>query len=424
VNETLREGGRTGSAGGGHARLRSALVVAEIAIALVLVTAAGLLLRSFEKMRAVNPGFRPDHTLTAGYSLPYKQYATQAAVDAFNHELLRRLQQLPGVQSAALAPYLPASGFNSNTAYIAEGGVAPKGGALTLATPINVVGDYFHAMGIPLLRGRYLNEHDTAKSQLVVVVNQKLAQEEWPGQDPIGKRIRIGMQETNTPWLTVVGEVADIKEGSLDTRDKQQFYQTVEQFEPSIGPLGSPGDVNGNAGYIAVRTAIPPEQMANSVRGVVRAMDAQLPLTHVQTMEHVVAESEAPRRFNTALITAFAAVAVLLAILGVYSVIAFSVALRSQEIAIRMALGSQRSGILGLVVASGGKLALLGCVIGLVGAVAASRLLRSFLFAVSPFDPVTLVIAAVFVLALVLAASLLPARRAASIDPMRALRAV
>ena len=423
VNETLREGGRSGLAGGGHAHLRSALVITEIAIALVLVTASGLLLRSFEKMRDVNPGFRAGHTLTAAYSLPQKQYATQAAVDEFNRDLLRGLRQLPGVQSAGLTPFLPAAGFNSNTAYLAEGGVAPKNGSFSLATPMNVVGDYFQAMGIPLLRGRLLNEHDTATSQLVVVVNKKLAQDAWPGQDPIGRRIRIGTQEMRTPWLTVVGEVADVKEGSFDKPDKEQFYQNVDQFVPSLGALASPGDLTGNGGYLAVRTSGPPELMANGIRGVVHALDPQLPLTHIESMEHVVAESEAPRRFNTGLISAFAAVAVLLAILGVYSVIAFSVALRSQEIAIRMALGSQRAGILGLVVASGGKLAAIGCVIGLAGGLAASRMLRSFLFAVSPFDPVTLVIAAVLVLALALAASLLPARRAATIDPMRALRA-
>ncbi|HZU28296.1 MAG TPA: ABC transporter permease [Bryobacteraceae bacterium] len=423
VNETLREGGRSGLAGGGHAHLRSALVITEIAIALVLVTASGLLLRSFEKMRDVNPGFRAGHTLTAAYSLPQKQYATQAAVDEFNRDLLRGLRQLPGVQSAGLTPFLPAAGFNSNTAYLAEGGVAPKNGSFSLATPMNVVGDYFQAMGIPLLRGRLLNEHDTATSQLVVVVNKKLAQDAWPGQDPIGRRIRIGTQEMRTPWLTVVGEVADVKEGSFDKPDKEQFYQNVDQFVPSLGALASPGDLTGNGGYLAVRTSGPPELMANGIRGVVHALDPQLPLTHIESMEHVVAESEAPRRFNTGLISAFAAVAVLLAILGVYSVIAFSVALRSQEIAIRMALGSQRAGILGLVVASGGKLAAIGCVIGLAGGLAASRMLRSFLFAVSPFDPLTLVIAAVLVLALALAASLLPARRAATIDPMRALRA-
>ena len=245
----------------------------------------------------------------------------------------------------------------------------------------------------------------------------------WPGEIPLGKRMRIGMKETQTPWLTVVGEVGDVKQGSPDGPDKAQFYQPVQQVEASIGVLGSPTDVNGNYGYIALRTAVPPETMANAVRAVVRAIDPQLPLTQVQSMEQVISDSEGPRRFNTTLITSFAAAAILLAILGIYSVIAFSVASRSQEIAIRMALGSQRVGILGMVLASGGKLALAGCLIGVVAAVGVSSLVRSLLFGVGPFDPLTLVSAAFVVLLLALVASLLPARRAASIDPMRALRA-
>jgi ABC-type antimicrobial peptide transport system permease subunit len=189
-----------------------------------------------------------------------------------------------------------------------------------------------------------------------------------------------------------------------------------------VGSLGSPTDLNGNGGFIAIRTAMPPEGLENALRATVRAMDPQLPLYPVQTMEHAISDSEAPRRFNTALISSFAAAALLLAILGIYSVIAFSVALRVQEMAIRMALGSQRAGIVSLVMISGAKLALIGCAIGLAGSIAASRLLSSFLFGVSALDPLVLSVAAVFVLLLALLASLLPAQRAAGIDPMQALR--
>ncbi|HET9305745.1 MAG TPA: ABC transporter permease [Candidatus Sulfotelmatobacter sp.] len=423
VNEALKEGGRTGTAGGGHARLRSALVVGEIAIALALLVASGLLMRSFEKMRAVDLGFRPDHVLTASYSLPQNQYATQAAVDEFNHELIRRLRQFAGVKFAGLTSFLPASGGNSNTVFDAEGYVAPKGAGMNLATQVSVEGDYLQSIGVPLLSGRYFTSADTGDTQLVAIVNHKLAEHCWPGSDPVGKRLRLGLQETKIPWLTVVGEVADVKEASPDVPSKQQYYLPVEQYEKSIGPFGSPTDLNGNGGYIAIRTATEPEQVANALRATVRSMDPQLPLSQVQTMEHAVSDSEAPRRFNTALISLFALAAVLLAVLGVYSVIAFSAALRTQEMAIRIALGSQRSGILGLVFRSAAKLALAGCAVGLLGAVVASRLLRSFLFGVSPFDPAVLALAAVFVLMLALAASLLPARRAASIDPMKALRA-
>jgi putative ABC transport system permease protein len=423
VNDALKEGGRTGSSGGGHARLRSALVVTEIAVALVLLASSGLLLRSFEKMRQVDLGFQPDHTLAAAYNLPRKQYATQASVDEFDRELLRRLQQLPGVKSVGLTSFLPASGSNSNSAFVAEGYVPPKDGALDLATTVQVGGDYFRAMGIPLLHGRLFTSDDKEGAQLAVIVNKYLAEKSWPGQDPIGKRLRLGTQTMNTPWATVVGEVANVKESSPDQPIKQQYYMTIDQGEAMAGSLASPTDLNGNGGYIALRTAMPPEQMQNSLLAAVRSIDPQLPLTQVQTMEHTISDSEAPRRFNTALIASFAAIAVLLAILGIYSVIAFSVALRVQEMAIRMALGSQRSGIVRLVVVSGAKLAAIGCAIGLVGAFAASHLLRSFLFGVSAFDPLVMTLAAVSLLLLALAASLLPARRAASVDLTQTLRA-
>jgi predicted permease len=423
VNETLKEGGRTGTPGSGHARLRSALVIGEIAIALVLLVASGLLLRSFEKMRAVDLGFRPDHILAASYSLPRKQYATQASVNEFNDELIRRLQQVPGVASAGITSFLPASGNNSNITFVAEGYVAPKGANMNLATWAIVHGDYLQVMGIPLLSGRFFTPADTENAQLVTIVNHKLAEHYWPGSDPIGKRLRLGTPETQTPWLTIVGEVADIKEASPDVAAKEQYYEPVEQFEKSIGALATPTDLNGNVGFITARTAMPPEHMENALRATVRSMDPQLALDQVQSMERAVFESEGPRRFNTALISAFALAAVLLAALGIYSVIAFSAALRAQEMAIRVALGSQRSKILRLVFTSAAKLAIAGCGIGLIGAVAASHLLQSFLFGVSPFDPLVLALAAIAVLLLALAASLLPAQRAASIDPMKALRA-
>jgi predicted permease len=423
VNDTLKEGGRTGTAGGGHARLRSALVIGEIAIALVLLSASGLLLRSFEKMRAVDLGFRPDHVLVANYSLPHQQYATQAAVDQFNDELIRHVRQLPGVKSVGLTSFLPTGGSRSNNAFIAEGYVPPQGAGLNLATPMLVEGDYLQAMGIPLLSGRLFTPADNENSQLVALVNHTLAAHYWPGGNAIGKRLRVGLEETPTPWITIVGVVADVKEYSPDTPAKEQYYEPVDQFEKSLGPVGSPADLNGDGGYVALRTVLEPDQMENLLRGAVRSIDSNLPLTQVQSMERTVSESEAPRRFNTVLISTFAIAAGLLAALGIYSVIAFSAALREQEMAIRMALGSQRSGILSLVFTSAVKLALAGCALGLLGAAAASHLLRSLVFEMSPFDPLVLSLAAAFVLMLALVASLLPARRAASIDPMKALRA-
>jgi predicted permease len=422
VNGTLKEGGRSGSAGGGHARLRSTLVVAEIAVALVLLTASGLLLRSFEKMRSVDLGFRPQHVTTAAYSLPQKQYPTQAAVDTFNKELLRRLRELPGAQSAGLTTFLPASNNNNSQAFVPEGYLPPKGAGMNLATAAQTIGDYLPAMGIPLLGGRFFTDADKAGVQSVVIVNRKLAQHFWPNQDPIGKRLRIGTPEMKTPWMVIVGEVADIKLAAPDEPTREEYYLPVDQLEGDFGSLASPGDLNGNGGYIVLRSTFAPEQMENALRAAVRAIDPQLALTQVQTMEQAVSQTEAPRRFNTVLISSFALAAVLLAVLGIYSVIAFSVASRIQEMAIRMALGSQRFGIIRLILISGAKLAAIGCLLGLVGAVVDSALLRSLLFGVSPFDPVVLTLAAVAVLLLAVGASAPPALRAASTDPMEALR--
>jgi putative ABC transport system permease protein len=420
VNTNLKEGGRTGSAGGGHARLRSTLVVAEIAIALVLLTASGLLLRSFDKMRAVDLGFSPQHVTTAAYSLPQLQYSKQPQVNTFNRELLLRLRQLPGVESVGLTSMLPSQGVNNNQTFVVDG--YTPGAKMNLATVSQVEGNFFPAMGVRLLRGRTFTEADHAGTQLVLIVNHKFAQRYWPNQDPIGKRLRIGTPQMQTPWLTVVGEVSDTQLMSPDNPATEQYYMPVDQVEEAIGSLAAPDDLNGNGGYIVLRSALPPEQMESALRATVRSIDPLLPLTQVQTMEQVVSDSEASRRFNTVLISSFAFAAVLLAVLGIYSVIAFSVASRVQEMAIRMTLGSQRSAIVGLVIQSGAKLAVIGCVIGLAGAAAASGLLKSMLFGVSPFDPLVLALAAIGVLLLTVVASMLPAFRAASIDPMQALR--
>jgi len=422
VNANLKEGGRSGSEGGGHARLRSTLVVAEVAIALVLLTASCLLLRSFEKMRAVDLGFRPEHVTTASYGLPQRQYEKQSQIDTFNRQLLQRLNQLPGVTAAALTSLLPAGGNNNNQTFVVEGYTPPKGADMNLATSSQVIGNFFPAMGVPLMRGRFLTETDRHGSQLVLIVNHQLAQHFWPGQDPIGKRMRIGTSQMQTPWMTVVGEVADVKLSSPDEPSKEQYYLPVDQVEDDAGALASPTDLSGNGGYIVLRSALPPENMENALRRTVREIDPLLPLTQVQTMEQAVSESEAPRRFNTVLIGSFALAAVLLAVLGIYSVIAFSVASRVQEMAIRMALGSQRRAIIRLVMQTGAKLAAIGCIIGLAGTAAASGLLRSLLFGVSPLDPLALLLAALAVLLLALAASALPALRAASVNPMQVLR--
>lgn len=422
INEGLKEGGRTGSAGGGHARLRSALVIAEVAVALVLLVASGLLLRSFEKLREVNLGVRTDHTLSAGYSLPRREYPNQAAVDAFDRTLLSKLQELPGVQAVGITSLLPASGQSGSNSFIPEGYVPPKGAGMNISWTSQVVGDYLTAAGIPILRGRNFTDTDRAGSPFVVIVNRTLAERYWPGQDPIGKRLHWGLKETPLPWLTVVGEIEDVKQSGADAGVQDQVYQPAGQFAPSLGQFAPEGMLMGDSGSILIHAALPPEQMEDALRATVRGIDARLPLTQVESMEKVVDEGQAPRRFNTVLISAFAAAAVLLALLGIYSVIAFSAALRTQEMAIRLALGAQRSNVMQMVLASGAKLGLAGCAIGAVAAFFATRLLRSMLFQVDPLDPTVLALSAVAIFLLAVAASVIPARRVARVEPVEALR--
>jgi putative ABC transport system permease protein len=422
VNEALKEGGRTGTAGGGHARLRSALVVAELAVALVLLTASGLLLRSFEKMRSVGLGFQTDHTLTAAYNLPRQQYSTQPAIDGFNLAMRSRLEQLPGVQAVGVTSMLPAADVEFRGTFTPEGYVPPKGAGLNLAWIPQVMGNYFQAQGIPIIRGRDFTAADREDAPLVVIVNRTLAEHYWPGQDPIGKRLHRGPKEADLPWLTIVGEIGDVKDLAADAPTEEQFYIPASQAKADAGSFAPPGMLTGRGGSIVVRGQLPPEQMANSLLAVVHSLDPQLPLTQVESMDRVVSEGQAPRRFNTALISAFAGAAILLALLGIYSVIAFSTALRTQEMAIRLALGSQRSSILRMILVSGVKLGLAGCAIGAIAAISAARLLRSLLFQVDALDPIVLVLAVVSILVLALAASVIPARRAASVEPMEALR--
>jgi predicted permease len=422
VNENLKEGGRTGSSGPSHGRLRSALVVTEIAVALILLTAAGALLRSFQKMRDVNPGFRADHALVAGYSLPKQLYGTQSAVDSFNRTLLERLQALPGTTAAGLTNVIPASGFQGGGGFVLDESAHDQSAKLRVAPWAVTVGDYFRAMGIPLVSGRYLTSADKEDTPLVVVVNQALARHYWPNGDAVGKRLRVGTQEAKTPWATIVGIVADTKLNSPDTPDQEQIYSPAQQYRAALGDFAPPGSVFGNGGYITLRSALPPEQMTNSLRSTVASLDPQLALQQIQTMDQQLSSSEAPRRFNTSIISAFALGALLLATIGVYAVIAFSVSMRSQEMAIRMALGSRRGEIVRLVLTSGAKLAAIGCAAGLIGALAISRLLGSLLFNVSATDPLILTGSIATMIVLSLVACAIPAQRAASANPVDALR--
>jgi putative ABC transport system permease protein len=279
-------------------------------------------------------------------------------------------------------------------------------------------------MSIPLIDGRYFTMNDRSKAPLVVIVNQSMAGHCWPGQRAIGKRMHVGNPRKGYPWATVVGVVADTKLGSRDEPSDDQWYTPAQQPATLYGSSYAGNLTSPAGGYITLRSALPPEQMTQTLRAAIAEIDPLLALQQVQPMDDVISNVEAPRRFNTDLITAFALGALMLAITGIYAVVAFSVSLRTQEIAVRMALGSQRGGIARLVLLSSAKLALLGCGIGVLGSVAVSRLVSSFLFEVSATDPVIYIAGFLVMMLLALLASALPALRAASADPVEALRAI
>jgi len=417
--ESLKEGAQTGSGSASHTWLRSALVVSEVAIALMLLTVSGVFLRSLQKMQAVDPGFRADHALIAGYQLPLAQYPTPASVSSFNRAVVEQLSSKPGVIAVSISNAVAASDFSPQSAFTVEG-VSADQWKLKFAAFTSVYGDYFGAMGIPLLEGRTFTMHDDSNAPLVIVVNQSMAKDCWPGQSAIGQRMHVGNPGKGLPWATVVGVVADTKM-PRDVPSIDQWYTPMDQPATLYGS-GTPGNLSGPpSGYITIRSSLDPEHMVRTMRSTITEIDPLLALREVRSVTEAVSAIEAPRHFNTDLITAFALGALLLAITGIYGVMAFSVAQRAQEIAIRMTLGAQRAAIAKLVLASAAKLALFGCGLGVLGSLAVSRLLSAFLFGVSPTDPLVYTVCVSIMMTTALLASTLPAASAASADPMDAL---
>lgn len=400
--------------------LRSSLVIAEIAIATILLTASLAFLRSYQEMLAVDPGFRPDHVLIAGYRLPAQQYATESSVATFNREVVSRLAAQPATVAVGLANTLPDTGGGGLGGFTIEGVPITKW-KLRFAPFIETYGDYFRALGIPLIAGRRFSPRDRSDAPLVCIIDQSMAKEEWPGQNPIGKRLHIGNPKRTLPWATVVGVVPDVRTDSPDRPAGEQWYFPLEQ--PAImDGSGATGMLDLSNAWIALRSTLPPEQMIHTLRSVVAGIDPQLALDPVQPMADAVSDVEAPRRFNTGLITAFTLAALLLAAMGIYAIIAFSVSQRTKEIAVRLALGAQRSNVARLVLRSGTKIAVVGCALGVLGSLAVCRLVGAFLFGVSATNPIVYAAGVCLMLALALLASMLPALRAATTNPARALR--
>ncbi len=407
---SLQESGRGNSQGPEHQRLRAAFVIVEVALSVMLLIGAGLLVRSFQRLLSTNPGFRPEHVLTASIDLPPTvSYSQNEKVASFYKQLMEKLRQTPGMAAAGGSTDLPLLGGWTH-AFTVEGDQPAPGPQLSLGHHSVIYGDYLQTMGIPLLRGRYFTERDGPKSTQVLIVSESLAQQYWPGQDPLGKRLKWGPPESTDPWLTVVGVVGDVKQGPLETAVNPHTYEPYAQ-------LGAPLSLR-----VAVRGQADPGGLAAEIRAAVRDLDPQLALGNVRTMDEVISQSTASRRFSLVLVGSFAALALVLAAIGIYAVLAYSVVRRTHEIGVRMAMGARSGDVLRLVLGQGQRVTAIGIVFGVAGALVLTRFLQSLLYEVQPTDPPTFVVVLLLLVSVSLAASYLPARRAMRVDPMVALR--
>ncbi len=410
LNQTLKEGGRSSAEGAGGRRLRNGLAVAEIALSLILLVGAGLLIRSFLRLQEVNPGFNPDNLLAAELSLPSAKYAENQQVVNFYDQLLARVAEQPGVRSAALTTSLPLTGGGDILAFYVEGRPVARTDRTPDAEARVVNPDYFRTMEIPLRRGRVLTDQDAPDAPDAVVINEALARKYFAEEDPVGKRITFGdPQAANVEWFNIVGVVGDVRQSTLQAEPYPQVYSAYRQTPR-------------RALTIVLRTAGEPTAMANTLRQQVWSLDRQQPLHNVRTVEQVLAQSIARPRFNTLLITILAGVALVLAAVGIYGVISYSVTQRTHEIGVRMALGASSSNVLRLVVGQGMLLAGMGLAVGVLGAFAVTRIMGTLLYGVSANDPITYIVLVSLLGIIALVASYIPARRAMRVDPVVALR--
>jgi predicted permease len=422
--DSVRDGGHGASHGRGQSRLRSGMVVVEVGTAMVLLVSAGLLLRSFAKMLEVDPGFETSHALTASLSLPAHDYPTQRKVDDFLAELQQRLQANPGVKSVGFASNIPIVGQRSGRLIAPEGYIKSPREGWIIASNYLTQGNYFEATRIPLVRGRYFTPSDDAPGALLVtVISQSLAHRYFHGKDPIGMRIKVGPNFVSSmPAMTIVGVVGDIKQGARDEATVPQMYEPLAQAVADLGPFGAMIGVAGDMN-IVVRAAGDPAAIEDTLNKTIRQLDPLLAISNVNTMDEIVAASDSSRRFNTAMLTSFAAIALLLSLLGIYGVLAYSVTERTREIAIRMALGATRESVSLRTLRDARSLTAIGAAIGLVASAGLTRLLTSLLYDVKSLDGLVITAAILLLFLCTSIAGWLPARRAASIDPVQALRA-
>jgi putative ABC transport system permease protein len=387
------------------------LVIGEVAISFVLLIGAGLLINSFLHLRNLDPGFRADHLLTMKVDLSEVKYPDRERRAAFFDEVMRRVRELPGVRSAAVAGNLPLT-YNGDSMTIGVEGVPDPQPGQRPDVIFRAIGPgYFSTMGIPVVGGRDFTDQDNADAKDVVVISEKTAQHFWPGQDPIGKRLKPGSSTSKGDWREVIGIVKDVRQNDLIAPPKMQMYFSFRQLK------------NIAANALVVRTTVEPISLAGSVRNAIWSVDKDQAVANIDTMDHIVAKAVARQRFSMLLLGVFAAVALLLASVGIYGVMSYSVAQRTREIGIRMALGARRADVLQMTVGQGLKLVGAGMILGLGAAFLLTRVMATLLYGISATDPLTFIGISVVLLAVAVLASYVPALRATKVDPIIALRA-
>ena len=412
LTQTLKEGGRSSTDGAQHNRLRSSLIVAEVAIALMLLVTAGLLINSFYRLQQLKPGFNTENVLSFRLSLPDARYRESQQITDFYKNLTARISTLPGIKNAAYTTALPFSGQRGGVGFSIEGEPQRPNVPFPYEADYRSISPgYFQAMGIRLIQGRDYDERDLTSSTPVVIINETLANRHFPDQNPIGKRINpsFGIDERGILMREIIGVVSDVKHNNLNEAPRNEVY---------IAHTQNPRPVM----TYAVRTTTEPKSAIAAIRGEIQSMDSELPMFNVRTMEEFISTSVAAPRFNTLLLGVFAGVALVLTVVGLYGVMSYSVTLRTHEIGVRMALGAKQSDVLGLVIKQGMKLALLGVGLGLGAAFAVARITETLLFGVTATDPMTFAAVSLLMLGVALVACFVPARRAAKTDPMVALR--
>ena len=423
VLAALRDGSQGTGQGRAQHRLRNALVIGETALAMLLLVGSALLLRSFARMLEVSPGFQPEHVMTASLALPQETYPTQQKADEFFSTLQQKMDALPGVQAVGFSTNIPVIGRNSSRLFAAQGYVRKPDEGFTLASNYLAAGDYFRALRIPLIEGRYFDAvDDQPGAPLVAIISQSFAKRYFAGRDPIGVGIRVGPSyQDPMPVMHVVGVVGDVSDNPLDQTQDIEMYEPVSQAAADLGPYADAIGVIGSLRVVA-RTAGDPALLEASFTDAVHRADPLLAITHMQTMDEVVSASKGTRRFNTGVLTAFAAVALSLALVGIYGLLTCVVAERTREIAIRMALGATRADVQLRTLRQALALGATGLALGVAASAGLTRYLASLLYGVQPLDSTATIGAATVLLACAALAGWLPARRAATVEPMQVLR--